>query len=539
MGELDNLKASLGYSDLQMTPAILELVLMHLARCEDVFMTGYTSIDDSFFSYEELIYQVTWATIKEHHDTYGILPSYQTVSTIVLSRLSTSPMILPGQVEDADHLLSWMYGEDNPESSLDPAVAVSLLQMLLLDRRVKGPMQQAVMSLNVSPDRLPSLVESLTQRTSDIMSLTGIPDSDPFPTNWEQHFRPTIRTGVPVLDHYMHGASGSQEAHVILAPTGVGKTLLGCQIAVSMAAIESAKERNNKGRGKLQVIVSYELGLRDMQTIVVSNAAKIDRNRLAVMKNPKELSTEHNLELYEKELFAADISRGVRVPGEQQRLQEAKESLNDFLRIADFSGARMANGKRYGNGGIAEIGSVLERYRVETEREIGVVIIDWAGLCLSRYLASKNIDSSRMTAELSQFISLVHSDICCRFDCVAWVTHQLAGTVTGKSPTYPVSHADAMQCKTFAISAWHVFCLGNKDKDTNTCVLWNTKGRNSASRPETICKIMGAISTIVPAEEYTIDSHTGKIVPRRAVEAFLQEQQLIESQELIYNGIGL
>lgn len=517
---------------LQLTPAIIEFVLLHLVRCQRVFDLGVTQIDDNFFRQHEVGYQALWAATKDYWQTYGRAPTHAALTPVVLARLADSGLVDDAQLADMQALLAWIFDPENSDEKLDPVVAEEMLQLLLLDRRVKTPLRQALIR-DTSPDRLPPLIERLREQSSRILALTTSLDGEVFPRQWGEQVQPVCPTGVPFLDQYMGEGAGPQQVHVILTPTGVGKTLLSCQIAVSTSRLENQREREGHGRGKLQVLFTYEQDLRDIRVLTIANAAMIHVRRLAQMRDPSELSTADNLEAYERELFAHELACGLPVPGEQERLRAAEEAIAPYLRIADFSGSRDSAGIVRGYGGIPEIVQVLEKYRELTQREIGTIVIDWAGLCVTRNLLAKGRDlDGRMTYELTHFIPRVHAEICKRFNCVAWVTHQLAGSVIGKSPTYRVTHADALGCRTFAVSAWYAFCLGNKDTHTNTCILWNTKGRNSESKPEQVCRIRGEIACIQAAPEYVIDRISGAIVRKRDLVTLSESSPTLDDSDL-------
>lgn len=186
----------------------------------------------------------------------------------------------------------------------------------------------------------------------------------------------------------------------------------------------------------------------------------------------EQLSQPGRLHAYELEM-----QRGQEYPlSELERYQMRAPQLRQCCQILDYSGS--AEFPDAGSGYIPELVSGLMRL----ERKISLVYIDYAGLICTRYLQSTgNFDDRRYRALLKHFGDDVRRQICERFNCTAWVAHQLKGAAGTASPTKLMHHSDAGESADFADNMTLCFCLGTEDKSTGCRVLNPSKVRYLSS----------------------------------------------------------
>ena len=203
-------------------------------------------------------------------------------------------------------------------------------------------------------------------------------------------------------------------------------------------------------------------------------------------------------------------------------MEETKAWLNRYGWLADYSGARDHHGISHGFGGIQEICLLLEQARQRTGLGIADVTIDWTGMCVNRHLQSLNQDPSRhMTLALSNFVDNVLAQICARFECVAWVVHQMSGQACELGPTAKLRHTNAQGCKSFGNNAYFSISICNKDEETNTCQIYASKTRRGPPTTPVVCRINGDLGEMVAAtDEYTYDTVRHRIVPRAEASVF-------------------
>jgi hypothetical protein len=207
-----------------------------------------------------------------------------------------------------------------------------------------------------------------------------------------------------------------------------------------------------------------------------------------------------NLEQYELTDFAADIKASggpQKFPGEMERLKAAVEELSETVHIFDFSGA--AENPRLGEGGIEEIATVLRSLQKEG-KEIGVIVIDYAGAAVRRWLFARGEDISNMRHYLANFCNECRFKLAVPFNCPVWVLHQLNTEANKRAPSAQQHHSYASECGNFAENAWFAFVFSTKDKASNMCQLFCTKERRAkGDRPSVILKIEGNYCRMVDA----------------------------------------
>lgn len=503
--------------------AVLDWMVAHMLRSPQVFNVAYTWVEVAHFNREDdTVYRMLWAATVGYYNQYQQLPTKELLGSLVVSQMCTDSTVDQDTINKALSFLEWAYPPSFPDAELLPIPAIDIVRCFLMERHV-GTVLQASFQGGMLPDNatVPSIVEDAYAAVQRFNTIRAYSRRDPVPDEWEEVAMPTLSTGVDFLDARMGGGTEPREVHVILGPTGVGKTTLGMQITCAMARQNYLAVVNGTpgAERKMHVFISYEDERRSMVIRALAYCARIDKSRLEHMRSYNELTRRGNLLLYERQMYGeGDVS------GEYERMQEAKAWLNQYCDFADFSGKRTPGEPTRGYGGMREIRQYLDTLTMTLGIRLGVVVIDWAGKCVRRHIASKGGDIQReQPVMLSEFVGSAFDTVSSHFECPVFICHQIKGAV-GISPTKKLTHLDAEGCSTFAISAWFAFVLGNKDEHSNTCLFRVTKTRRGESDIGLICRINGMFGEILDGSaQYAIDQATHRIVPRSELEHVASE----------------
>ena len=493
---------------------VLDWMLTHMVRTQDTFNVARRWLQPEFFNKPgETVYRMLWTATLGFFNTYNCLPTSELLAATVISQLRAAPDFSQMLVDEVLEFIDYAYPPAFQENELMPGPAIDIIKHFLLERRVSDTLQTAFQpGAATNNAAVPAIVEAAYRQLQQFNAIRSYTRSYLVPMDWEEVAVPTLQTGVEILDKNMNGGTEPREVHVILGPTGVGKTTLGMQLVCAMARrnYTAVFNRVEGATRKLHVFLSYEDEKRSMVVRALAYSARIDKTTLEKMPNYGQLTRRGNLHPYERQIYAAHVNP----PGEYERMCEAREWLNTYCEFGDFSGRRTEGEQVRGYGGIAEIRQYLDTITNATELPIGVVAIDWAGRCVRRFIAANGGDIQRQqTSLLSEFVGEAFDQVASPFNCPVFIMHQMKGAV-GKSPTKKLSHHDAEGCSTFAVNAWFAFCLGNKDDNTHTCLFQTTKTRRGEGDAGQICFINGRFSEIIGASDrYKVDPITNRIVP--------------------------
>jgi len=495
--------------------AQVETLVTYMIRHRRVFAAAHqTLLPEHFNRPHEGVLKALWRLTLEYHERRNDLPALNYLSTEVVGMLQASPNSQPGEIDDANSLITYMFtaAENNPLPDETAEEMLAYLREFLIDRRVSDPLFEAYQQTGGRVEDVPALLQQVNEEMMHVNSVSSYPTGQAVPESWEGNHQPITPTTIDFLDCRIGGGQTAQETNVTLAPTGVGKTLLCIQKACAIAQQQEAIELSG-GQPTLQVLISYELPLVQLQRRVMCCAAMIHSTTTRNMTSYDDLSRANNLKAYER---GAISQTGDIIAGEWERLQRAKQWVDRYLRIIDFSGTPDESGVTYGRGGITEVRGLLDHLSREAEMPIGTLYLDWAGDAVRTELIAQNKDpAANQTAALGQYVSNVGRQISKPLGCTTWVAHQIRGSIGNRSPTTLPTHFDAEQCSSFAVNAAWAIVMGTKDMETETCLLGVTKTRDGSSMAPLIVKINGAFGRLDNAEDrYAIDSTSQRIMER-------------------------
>lgn len=495
--------------------------LVHLIRRPPVFRAFRGELDPMLFDREgEYHFRFLIEGLLEHYKASDDPPPTSDVlSSLVSHMIQSSPTgAPPGTIESADAIIAAAYssGWEQAFSPAQDTLAFEYGRDVLSERVVAEPYAERLQVSSATTygvDHAALLDDAVRrqQRISSIGVVTAF-DHMTVPDELEDDDVDPIPCGVEYIDSRMGGGSRSGEVHTMLGPSGGGKTLNAIHKLVS-----SAEELEKRGADPRLVnfYFFFEGGIDEARARVMSRAACIHVSRSPRSKAQyARLSTRGRLEPYEQQLF-----HGVPDPdGEKERYEKARDLLNKRIRIVDYSGARKTGSR--GAGGVDEIAAHIHGVCADGNVIPNLVLVDWAGTCVRRYLASRGTDLEKgLRLELGNFVDQVYQKITGYYGCTGWVYHQLASEFTQRNPAVDLHYSMAQDCRNFSDRAWFAFILGPKDVTTNCCSFTVSKTRGGPPIQRGILRIDGDIGRMTDvSDSYTFEG--GHIVRKHEAETF-------------------
>lgn len=360
---------------------------------------------------------------------------------------------------------------DEKQVKAERAHVESLLQRFVRDRVIRDGLQRELKSAATAgtPAGLGDSLDKWTRQAQAVdylgRTITNNAVMPSFGTKIVLPPPPEV-TGIPWIDNYV---GGFREGDIIgvAGPYSGGKSTL-----LSVAAVRMAQNYYARGQNKLSVFICYEDTDAKVNHIFWSAAAHIERSLFESGERFWELmSCSTNLKDYDRHL--PENKNGKIVLGERERWELAREWLNKHFLSLDFS-ANSVNGRGYGNGGVAEIASVLDKVRDDTGMDIGFIGIDYAGLMLNRNLAldSKTKNSEQIWRPMQQLPDELKTKVGIPLNATIMLAHQLAqGDIKNRPPYRYVDHSDCQGSKAFAENLHACMCINTRDPDTRVSTI--------------------------------------------------------------------
>jgi RecA/RadA recombinase len=430
-------------------------------------------------------------------------------------------VIGPEAIEQAvgpGSFLEWCFqtvAAADPAATEREASAFDYLNRFAVERGPSRALQATLADGDGSvPEHLPELLEGALDEVRRATVLAEDPVESAAPEGWTPQLAQRRTTGIAFLDNAMDGGHADGEAYGLLGPTGLGKTTLAVNICVEGAAQDRRQAGAERRAPRHWYFVTYETSAGPVRLKMWGYAAQLHWDSLKNFRR-EDLSTDANRKPYELLRFRKEMLAG-RDPGpELARLERALAELAVNVHLVDMSGS--GKDRCRGTGLVEEIRDILLRERDGKGHAVGGVIIDYAGLAVTRHISAQGLKVEQVTRHLlKSFPYDCRRLIAEYFQCPVWVLHQSNTEANRRAPSSVPHHSFASEAGLFAENLDFCFCLGTKDHRTSTCLLSCSKTRWAGSRPEpAILQIDGAYSRMVEAEDYVVDPHAHCIVSRR------------------------
>jgi hypothetical protein len=397
----------------------------------------------------------------------------------------------------------------NPLDELVEQDGRILLESFLRERMIIDPLKRFMANAgDDTPIDLPRMLRRIEKQELEIATVSANPVSSALPEDWKPKMVALTPVNVSFLDDFMGGQAGG-EVYGMLGPTGVGKTTLGCMIAVEGAFYQQSVASVESEAGHWYY-VTYEAPVDpDIRFQIMSYAAVIERTTLF---KGLELSTSDNLKDYEKIRWKAALEAGLKVEGEKERLARVAPKLRKNLWTVDMSGSLEEN-PTIGSGGVDEIVDFLNAEK-EQGKKIAGVVIDYVLIAVKRQMDREGISYDQLRHFVGGYGDKARMKLARHFNCPVWLLHQLTGEANMRAPTAKQHHAMAAEAKNFADNLWYCFNLSTKHLEYNTCLISCSKARRSSTGGLTpIVFIDGAVCAMKSADDmYTVQGN--QIIPK-------------------------
>jgi RecA/RadA recombinase len=412
-----------------------DLLALHLLRDEETIAGAMDRLDpEQDFIEGETAYRVLWRISSGYYRKYGH-PIPQNFLITELSKVMETNEA--DEVAAAFELITFLIKEAyEPGTQFNAkAVITDVMQPLIWERRF-DPMLQQMAASGGDADRL-LLAQQLTA-AADSGRVTSARAADVWDGDVERALdaaeRARIATGCDLYDYLMRGTKPASVVGV-LAFSGGGKTALAIESAVAMAM-----------SGRHAAIFSWETPLRpDLRNRVYAAAlgCPIDD-------------------------FEGQWDRVT--PEITARLKEVSEVLKTYLHLFDFTGGDDSVG---GDGGVAEVGVVLRDLHSRGIKP-ELVILDWLGALVTKYMAAQNISGNLQRETLALSCTLAKG-VAARFNCQVMITHQLRADAS-RGTSFRPSQYDASDFRMFG-NLMHFVVVFTKMDGNKRCQAYTDKCR--------------------------------------------------------------
>jgi hypothetical protein len=518
------------------TSADKDYLFAALVHLPGLFALAKPLISSTDFGPDDGRYAIMWNALVEiaKQSPTGVLPTGEVMKLSLGRELASafeknkSPMCdrHKEEIESKGGLLSRIC--DISSSGLTEHDGRRILMELLSECKVVNPLKKMIISLQGSSVDIGPVLKDFQEKQQHI---SGIGKSISVLGNTPYDFMaanpPCTPTGVDFLDEFMDGGVLKGEMIVVVAPTGLGKTTLGIQLAVEGAQREYGKVLAGDPDAGYWYYFSYESHLApEIWNRVYSYAAYIHRDKLWLKKG--DLSTAGNLDIQEKARYAQMINAGQSVPGERERLQSFIDTYASRLVLVDMSGTY----EGVGVGGVDELTAFFAAEKAAGRKPAGY-IIDYADIMITREIeSSPNMRKDQWWYESSRIVDRCRTKISQPTGAVGYILQQANSKSLGRDYTSPGGLDSARGSGGFGHNANFFFVFGNRDEESNCVFVAMKKQRRAAPKPQKLVHINGVYCRFDMAgvHNYKFDAMTGKVVDKDTDDRVLKAGQIDTSR---------
>jgi len=514
----------------RLTNQQVEYLLASVVRIPELFAAAKRLLKPDHFSFaSEKAYRALWIALlnisSNLKDTTLLNGMSLSIDNEIIALRNDSPDILDDQeaaaLLDPDNgLITWITSLSNDD--LNPEIAKSFLKRFIQERAADKASRilDRVRTHGVRISDLQKVKEELEEAVnpplvSDENLERSVFDNDML-NRPKRKMKRRWSTGCSYFDLYLNGGHAGGEVYTLMGPTGVGKTMNALQLTIRSALEQEAmaKTPGNEITPGVCCYFSFEMQFDELVTRAWSNAAEIHSSTFdeadGIDGIQEYLSTTGNLKAYEVQRFSKRYSgKSIKnIPGELERLRNVNNRLKPYLYLYDCSGLNPDNAVM-GSNGLDDVLVTLNKLAARGKR-IAMVVIDYAGLMVKRYMATHGINlDSGMRHYLGDVVISCLQKIAIPYDCPVWVLQQVNPSANRKAPGALIHHSESSEDGAFSTNAAFAFQLSTKDPQRNACTLFCTKSRryHTADIIPPILRIVGEFATIEDAStELTYDN---------------------------------
>lgn len=356
---------------------------------------------------------------------------------------------------------------DGVTANANIQTARALLRKFAYERSIVAPMRRLLQPgfAGGIPSDLGNFLKAIEHQQNKITTVNTLPLANVAPDMTQPLQQAFVfkQTGVSFVDEPL-GGQRVGDACGLLGPTGGGKTTLAAHMAVNSAR-QCWSDTNHGAPAEASVFITVEEEAAKLLPRIWSSAFMIPREKLETMTNFNVLTTQQNIQEYERRLAQSNINNGECL-SETERFACGMVWLKRHFILLDLSGSDMNPNAGYGY--IDEIVSYLTRLQQEHQIGFRNVFLDYAGLLVERHMAAQGINNNDRAYRnlLKSFGDEFRRKVSERFKTTSWILHQLKGELGTANPTKLMHHSDAGESKDFAVNLAVCGCLGTADPNT-------------------------------------------------------------------------
>jgi hypothetical protein len=514
-------------------------LLASILSNEDLFATARLKLKPHVFNeFGEVGFLAIWTSALKLAELHGSgclfenrKQAWQLLDTETKTLFQQRPDIFNLQFWDEafgdNGFLPWLYDTCTPEE-FHPAYGVRLLMKFLNEREINDPLQRLMQAAasSVVAD-IPDVVAKFRDKHRDLCALSINPVRSGAPEGWSPPEIIRHRTTIPWLDTFLNGGHRAGETYFVAGATGAGKTTLGVQLALGVAADEVFLSSGDKilAEPVLEEMgwditkpypcgdayyFHYEMSEDDVRKKAWSASAMIDYDKIERLgTRTGALSQDVNLSKAEAALLLplGDVVDLSKFAGEAQRLEDAKRRLNKNFWQVDCSGKTPGVGAGY----IAEIAGIIGA-EVRRGKKIAVVVIDYASACVEQHTSDKDL----IYLLLSQFGRRAEAEIAEPFQTPVWILQQLSGESNRRTAATKQHHADAAGCKSMGNACWFAFTIGTSDEKSGCRIFTCSKARRKDLGSPPVLKIAGGFNRLIDVSREFAFDRLGRVISKDA-----------------------
>jgi hypothetical protein len=492
-----------------------QIVFALLCRNTSFFLAAKDQLDTErdLAGEENRKYALIWESLRALYEKFEKLPSYDGLFAELNRRLNRDPDFLEDDaVEEVSVFLRKTYDRNrkNLKAMLDEGR--EYLRQLLHEGLQEQLRQEVDAEESEIVSDLPTFLTSMHERAAQIDSIAVGTVKDLWDDDDEDQAIVKTSTGCTFLDEYMGGGHAEGEIYGLMAPWGVCKTTLACQLAVNRA-LQVQAIWNERGRtGKLPVVymVFYEEPRKSVRVRLESFAAQIER-KILESRDFKNFSSRKldNYKDYEKSMFRGLFEAGGRPPGELERYNAARRQLKRNVKVINFVGDDPQYRLQASTMTTGIIDVIREDQRKSGNPGVASVIIDYAGAAAVRHLSAN--PHKEATKEMRHLIGRMPLDvkvnICAAMKTHAWLVHQLSTEANSRAPGTSMKITDAAEARNFPEHCDFAFLVGTKTDDGLT-VLTAAKQRREEKKKDTVIRVDGRFCAVRSTDnEFLIENN--------------------------------